>query len=539
MDPVVTPFHTLSQLSLWPHIWTIKVRVIGFWKTPEDMMESSHSSLNMVLIDREAVKIEAYVCKEDPMTKNIVPGCVYKFSIFQVTCNHGDNRVTNHRYKLLLHSRTLIFPSVEPSIPFDGYDFLDIGHIRRNFDTFTYLIDIAGLVSSASKEKLLIKNNTMHKMITVELVDTGGRMRCLFVGDIVSMFVQYLCSNWTSKFVVGLQFAALKYVEGKLMVKSIPNVTKLHLNPIVEEQSAFAERFRGFEIEEPVAYIGYRDIRLNLQDDFINLHPAKTLAQLIHTKERGVFIVRARIVSVIKGAGWAYPSCRCYTELKSVNDGYSCSRCFRNMVKMIHRYRVKVEVYDGLESAVFVLGDPEAMQIIERACEEFVYVSQQPLAANFPREIEDKLVGAEVLFKIRNDTGSLYNGHCCYDVLRICSDTETMDLFTPNCSSITPLKSKFVPPFTYLEEDSVEAAAGAENVVSFDEDELMSDMQYHGTQFEGYPSEESTARSVTPMTGVLPLRRKLFHGSEFGDGKEPDGIQVKEGVHEEFLATVE
>lgn len=126
--------------------------------------------------------------------------------------------------------------------------------------------------------------------------------------------------------------------------------------------------------------------------------------------QRGVFIVRARIVSVIKGAGWAYPSCRCYTELKSVNDGYSCSRCFRNMVKMIHRqvhcfnvclilrekktigillllwqlivlsylyrYRVKVEVYDGLESAVFVLGDPEAMQIIERACEEFVYVSQ-------------------------------------------------------------------------------------------------------------------------------------------------------------------
>lgn len=88
----------------------------------------------------QAVKIEAYVCKEDPITKNIVPGGVYKFSIFQVTCNHGVNRVTNHRYKLLLHSRTMIFPSVESSIPFDGFDFLDIGHIRRDFDTFTYLI---------------------------------------------------------------------------------------------------------------------------------------------------------------------------------------------------------------------------------------------------------------------------------------------------------------------------------------------------------------------------------------------------------------
>ncbi|XP_057452158.1 uncharacterized protein LOC130743971 [Lotus japonicus] len=170
MDPVVTPFHTLSQLSLWPHIWTIKVRVIGLWKTPEDMMESSHSSLNMVLIDREAVKIEAYVCKEDPMTKNIVPGCVYKFSIFQVTCNHGDNRVTNHRYKLLLHSRTLIFPSVEPSIPFDGYDFLDIGHIRRNFDTFTYLI---GYNLSQSMLFLISAVDDFETTSTMKPMDTG------------------------------------------------------------------------------------------------------------------------------------------------------------------------------------------------------------------------------------------------------------------------------------------------------------------------------------------------------------------------------
>ncbi|XP_057450043.1 uncharacterized protein LOC130741223 isoform X2 [Lotus japonicus] len=321
----------------------------------------------------------------------------------------------------------------------------------------------------------------MLKMINVELVDNGGKMLCILAGDIVSMFVQYLCSNWTAKFVVGLQFVTLKYED----VQSIPNVTKLHINPVVEDQSVFNERFSGFEIEEPVEYLGYRDSEFNLQDDFIHLHPAKTLLQLIHTEQRGVFIVQARIVSVIKAAGWAYPSCRCYSELKVVNHGYSCSRCCRTMVKMMHRYRLNVHVSDGVQSSVFILSDPEATHIIKKACEEFAYASPQPLAAHFPPEVEEKLVGAEVLFKVRNDVRRLYDGCFCYDVLHICSDSETMDKFSAKRTSVTLVESKSDSRVTYLEEDNKQAVCVVEKVGLLDEDEMISNVKHNWNQVEG------------------------------------------------------
>lgn len=68
------------------------------------------------------------------------------------------------------------------------------------------------------------------------------------------------------------------------MLRSYPNVfsTSILINFVV---LFYVGRFNGFEIEEPVEYLGYRDSEFNLQDDFIHLHPAKTLLQLIHTEQ--------------------------------------------------------------------------------------------------------------------------------------------------------------------------------------------------------------------------------------------------------------
>lgn len=65
---------------------------------------------------------------------------------------------------------------------------------------------------------------------------------------------------------------------------------------------------------------------------------------------------------------------------------------------------------------------------------------QPELSAEYPAELEDKVVGKDLLFKIRAGFGITYKCQEIYEVLSICGDSEIIQSFTPQNMFTTPLK---------------------------------------------------------------------------------------------------
>lgn len=60
--------------------------------------------------------------------------------------------------------------------------------------------------------------------------------------------------------------------------------------------------------------------------------------------------------------------------------------------------------------------------------------------AYYPSEVEEKVVGKELLFKVSKIVGLTLNGLPCYQVLRICSDVEIISAFHTEETIANPLE---------------------------------------------------------------------------------------------------
>ncbi|XP_057432512.1 uncharacterized protein LOC130725287 [Lotus japonicus] len=415
-------FHNSREISKKDYQWKLNARVISLWNVPEHMLPLSSSSMDLVLIDREGMKFEASICKSHPILPKIVEGCVYQISFFRIIDNIGPKRFTSTKYRLFFHACTKIYPVVNHKIPKNGWDFFHMDHIKYYGNTFGYLADVVGILSAASSEKLLIKDSRIYKSM-----DKSGMNKCFLVGDIVDTISEYLCSNWVTRPVVALLFVEVRKNNGVTQVHVVPYVTKILINPKFEEDSVLADRFDGMNSNLHVDFISSTDKKVDIHAELLELHPKKTIPELLLTKQKGIFVVHAGIVSMLKDSAFFYPSCRCFTELERGDDVYRCNRCFRVIEKFIHRYSFKLEVYDGVDSCVFLLKDHEAVQLIGISCEELMNSKENPLDREYPAELEDKIVGKELLFKIRAGFGITYN---CQEIY----------------------EAKFAPPFTQLQD---------------------------------------------------------------------------------------
>lgn len=65
---------------------------------------------------------------------------------------------------------------------------------------------------------------------------------------------------------------------------------------------------------------------------------------------------------------------------------------------------------------------------------------QAEFEVDYPLEVEEKLMGKKLLFKVSRIVGLTFNGLPCYQVLRVCSDLEVMEMFHSSLVVTTPLK---------------------------------------------------------------------------------------------------
>ncbi|XP_057452542.1 uncharacterized protein LOC130744367 [Lotus japonicus] len=437
--------------------WRIKARVIRLWEPSQELSSMNFYSMEMILQDIKGDKMHGVVCKNHSLNQVVTEGCAYIIHGFKVIWNDGTYHFMGQKLRLLFSSSTMFILTEDKRISLDGLSFLDTRKIQRVRNPTQPLIDIMGMLTAASAERIWISDAVLQKMIAVDLQDTKGSIRVVIIGDHAEFLSNFLCSNWTRRPILALQLVRVKIEQDKLYVFSMAPVSRLFVNPTFDGALDLVDRLEAMGVRqaEPVEYIWPNEDQSHIRDEMLSLYPRKTITQLIETTEDGIFVVHAGIVGLIRDGHWSYPSCRCYAELLGLGGRFECLKCCRIVGNMQRRYRLKLEVFDGYASSIFVLHDSETRHFMNLSCEDLILNMQQsmedPFEEDYPTVLEEKIVGREVLFQVINDCSYQFNGGECFDVMRICEDHQLIDEFHNLQLVVTPKKSIFKPKFSVID----------------------------------------------------------------------------------------
>jgi hypothetical protein len=139
--------------------------------------------------------------------------------------------------------------------------------------------------------------------------------------------------------------------------------------------AVFSIAVHGIELDSTVPSIG-ESAKPTPDEEFLQMHPKKTLEELLSSTEGGVFVVCAEIVRVVNGQDWWYPACKCHKGVSPDSGAYFCSSCNKHVFQVVPRFRVKLEVTDGKSTGVFILFDSDMSYIMEKSCAYFVAQSK-------------------------------------------------------------------------------------------------------------------------------------------------------------------
>ncbi|XP_057434285.1 uncharacterized protein LOC130726968 isoform X2 [Lotus japonicus] len=465
--------------------------------------------------------MEAAVSKLDPITEKLEEGAVYEISNFLIVQNTGSQRYTRHSFRIILHTSTRIVPAKDDRIPLHGLSFFHIQNIMLVGDKFGYLVDVMGVLSAASRVKLLIKGNRIYKMMVIDIMDLTGKCSCVLVGDIVESISEYLSKDWVNRPTIGLRYVDVRKVDGKVKINCIPYVSKIYINHVYEEDWITGDRFIGLESDIPVEYICSPDLSFDIKDDMVGSNSMRTVAELLTVKQRGVAVVKACINAFINDCPWSYNSCWCHMELQMENGAYRCNRCYRDIGKTVRRYKIQLEVFDGYDNTIFVLNDAQANQCVGIQCEDLLNLNENAVPGRYPLILQEKLLSKELLFKVRTGAGTTYYGEQTFEVLAICDDVGVISNFSRSEAFLTPVKAKFCPPFTQFEE-ICDGHDTEDNGVAKLKETVHCGSSNIGVIHSLGCLSDSTHSSINQVIVHRPLKRKLmaeFQDSENGCGQ--------------------
>ncbi|KAK2444013.1 replication protein A 70 kDa DNA-binding subunit C [Trifolium repens] len=162
----------------------------------------------------------------------------------------------------------------------------------------------------------------------------------------------------------------------------------------------------GIESETTVPLIGEAG-KPSVEEEFLRIHPKKSIEELMNTRDSGVVGVCAEVVRIVDGNDWWF--------------------------------RVKLEVTDHKSTCVFVVFDSDMSYILEKWCSFFVAQSKAKTASTHSIEFES-LIGHKMLFAVdvTSKVGSSLGGS--YRVKRVCMDSKVIKSLCAQYPLPTPAK---------------------------------------------------------------------------------------------------
>jgi hypothetical protein len=124
----------------------------------------------------------------------------------------------------------------------------------------------------------------------------------------------------------------------KASLQNVINTTKIHVNPDVPEVKALKDGLAdsGIDCSGDVVVIGSRS-KPSFEEEFLRMHPKKSIGQLLDCVEDGVFAVYGSISGLMDGQAWWYPACRCHRSVIADSGAYYCKGCDKHVFHIVPR----------------------------------------------------------------------------------------------------------------------------------------------------------------------------------------------------------
>ncbi|KAJ1422502.1 Nucleic acid-binding, OB-fold [Sesbania bispinosa] len=261
------------------------------------------------VIKGSRIQLTLYKYLMSVMQVKICEGKVYVFKNFSVIPNVGSFKATRHNYRIVLQRRTLI-TSVECDMLMNtGLSLLTTVTIRAMRSCTEFLVAV-------SSEREFVKNGRGRRFITMELTDHTGKLELALFGEYMERATEFFRSNTITKPVVVVQFAALGSVEGDGVIQALWHAPRMALLGVIMDGKVGN-------------IIGERRF-ISFKDDFVLSNPRKKIAEL----------------QAFEGT------------------------CNKKVVNVSPRFKLRVQVCDGLDTAQFYLLDGDICNLIGKNCVE-------------------------------------------------------------------------------------------------------------------------------------------------------------------------
>ncbi|KAJ1411026.1 hypothetical protein SESBI_21561 [Sesbania bispinosa] len=445
--------------SLYPgrQNWRLKVRVVRVWDMSPVDQPSQPFAIEMVLIDSEGNRIQASIRK--PMIRRfrgvVEEGQIYRMSYFGIVKNTGSFRAAHHEYKLLFHGRTRVIPCEGLSMPLHGLSLMKTDAIYQTDGQSEYLVDMIGLLTAVSTEKLSVRDGRTTRHIVMELTDDKGKIQCTMFGHYVDLIKESLDSSGEQIPVVIAQFVRVKKYKGCVVLQNVMNTSRVIWSPQIPEAVEFKDRMIacGFDETDTIGVVDDSHKEVSLNDDFLAMFPRKTISELHSTEEEGSFVVLATIAAVLIDDTWWYKACKCMKAVGDADGKPFCQSCCMTVDNITPRYKLRVETFDGGDTAAFILFDSDSRFLLGKPCSHFVSPSEDPKFSEYPEEFNE-LVGLELLFKVEKLSDYAFSFDDSFKVKRVCDDVAIIEKFKEGGLARTPELAKFVPLFPTMDSSS-------------------------------------------------------------------------------------
>ncbi|KAL2905811.1 Replication protein A 70 kDa DNA-binding subunit C [Bienertia sinuspersici] len=332
--------------------WSIKIKVIRLWTTPDFYNPENHYSIEMVFVDEKGDKVQATV-----------------------------KRSLLLRFGPILHEGSV-------------YSISRFGVGQPN---------VIGGVTEVSKLEITERNGKMNKRLELEFEDL--ELNCTLWGEFADIMTTYLSTHHGNPIIIIIQFAKIKTWKGVRCLSSSLFATKLLINENIGDIEDFkksGEKSSSSILTRVDSYSTH-----TTEDEFLQSSIKKRIDDIRETQEVSTCVTLATIICIESSHGWWYKACK--KDLKKIKEidvegkkRLWCDKCNAYVDDVNARFKLQIRVVDETGNASFVLFDREVAQIIGKSAVQLRESCHSKIDDDdsIPDEL-NKIMDKKYLFKIK------------------------------------------------------------------------------------------------------------------------------------------
>ncbi|XP_021980551.1 uncharacterized protein LOC110876697 [Helianthus annuus] len=300
----------LNNLDWRSKLFTIKVNVLRLWIPVNPKREGETLGIEMVVMDEQGTRMQATVSSKFMKKHEILLNeheCYYiyksQLSVIMSNLKHFEKE----------HAISLNFDtSVKKCENFYGSVYcirlVSFESIKAGEVDVKYRLD-----EWSEPEVTKIKMGKDSKYMNMQLLDEEGiKLKCTLWDEYCDQMFGYIQSHKEEVDVVLLvQFGSFYKYKGKIMLSNAFQITRLFINPDIEEIRSFRTKF----VEKicKTSSNGQKSIgssgNISLADDFLFKHPFSNFLDITLLDKPCELIVHGLIMSVDDKDDWYYVGC--------------------------------------------------------------------------------------------------------------------------------------------------------------------------------------------------------------------------------------